>query len=663
MTKKEYDELCKMARYHMERYYNEDSPEISDYEYDVLKSQIATIEKEHPEWISSDSPTQFVAASKIKTGLKAVKHITPMLSIQDVFSFEEVKDWVDKVKTEYPEATFIVEQKIDGLSMTLRYDFGRLILAETRGDGFTGEDITLNAKMIQNVPLCIAEMDPIEIRGEVYMDSKDFDLANERQEKKGAKLFANARNCAAGSLRQLNANITKERNLKFFAFNIQSAPEAYMISQVEGKRKLDTWGFSPVRGSLCNNYAEICETINAIGLMRNSLAYGIDGAVIKVNQKALQNEFPVGTGLKYSAGMIAFKYPSEEKEAIITDIELTVGRTGRVNPTAIIEDENGKPLQLCGTAVSRATLHNQDFIDNLGIDIGAKVFVYKSGDIIPKIKKVTVGTGTVYHLPDHCPVCGSKLIREPGAADIICPNDDCSAKEINKLIHFASKDCMDIKGLGEASIEALYDAGYLQNIVDIYLLKWYKKNLISDGVLGKEKGTENVLAAIEESKKQSADRVLAALGIPLIGRTASKLIMEHFETIEDVAKAKSADLQKIDGIGEEMANSVVRYFNSAYHYDGLLMGLTEAGVNLRAEKKKITSNILAGMTFCITGTLSEPRDKFEKIIADNGGKTTSSVSKKTTYLLAGENAGSKLDKAKQLGVKILNEKEFEELLK
>lgn len=663
MTKKEYDELCKMARYHMERYYNEDSPEISDYEYDVLKSQIATIEKEHPEWISSDSPTQFVAASKIKKGLKAVKHITPMLSIQDVFSFEEVKDWVDKVKTEYPEATFIVEQKIDGLSMTLRYDFGRLILAETRGDGFTGEDITLNAKMIQNVPLCIAEMDPIEIRGEVYMDSKDFDLANERQEKKGAKLFANARNCAAGSLRQLNANITKERNLKFFAFNIQSAPEAYMISQVEGKRKLDTWGFSPVRGSLCNNYAEICETINAIGLMRNSLAYGIDGAVIKVNQKALQNEFPVGTGLKYSAGMIAFKYPSEEKEAIITDIELTVGRTGRVNPTAIFEDENGKPLQLCGTAVSRATLHNQDFIDNLGIDIGAKVFVYKSGDIIPKIKKVTVGTGTVYHLPDHCPVCGSKLIREPGAADIICPNDDCSAKEINKLIHFASKDCMDIKGLGEASIEALYDAGYLQNIVDIYLLKWYKKNLISDGVLGKEKGTENVLAAIEESKKQSADRVLAALGIPLIGRTASKLIMEHFETIEDVAKAKSADLQKIDGIGEEMANSVVRYFNSAYHYDGLLMGLTEAGVNLRAEKKKITSNILAGMTFCITGTLSEPRDKFEKIIADNGGKTTSSVSKKTTYLLAGENAGSKLDKAKQLGVKILNEKEFEELLK
>ena len=226
--------------------------------------------------------------------------------------------------------------------MTLRYDFGRLILAETRGDGFTGEDITLNAKMIQNVPLCIAEMDPIEIRGEVYMDSKDFDLANERQEKKGAKLFANARNCAAGSLRQLNANITKERNLKFFAFNIQSAPEAYMISQVEGKRKLDTWGFSPVRGSLCNNYAEICETINAIGLMRNSLAYGIDGAVIKVNQKALQNEFPVGTGLKYSAGMIAFKYPSEEKEAIITDIELTVGRTGRVNPTAIFEDENGK---------------------------------------------------------------------------------------------------------------------------------------------------------------------------------------------------------------------------------------------------------------------------------------------------------------------------------
>lgn len=663
MTKKEYDELCKMARYHMERYYNEDSPEISDYEYDVLKSQIATIEKEHPEWISSDSPTQFVAASKIKTGLKTVKHITPMLSIQDVFSFEEVKDWVDKVKTEYPEATFIVEQKIDGLSMTLRYDFGRLILAETRGDGFTGEDITLNAKMIQNVPLCIAEMDPIEIRGEVYMDSKDFDLANERQEKKGAKLFANARNCAAGSLRQLNANITKERNLKFFAFNIQSAPEAYMISQVEGKRKLDTWGFSPVRGSLCNNYAEICETINAIGLMRNSLAYGIDGAVIKVNQKALQNEFPVGTGLKYSAGMIAFKYPSEEKEAIITDIELTVGRTGRVNPTAIFEDENGKPLQLCGTAVSRATLHNQDFIDNLGIDIGAKVFVYKSGDIIPKIKKVTVGTGTVYHLPDHCPVCGSKLIREPGAADIICPNDDCSAKEINKLIHFASKDCMDIKGLGEASIEALYDAGYLQDIVDIYLLKWYKKNLISDGVLGKEKGTENVLAAIEESKKQSADRVLAALGIPLIGRTASKLIMEHFETIEDVAKAKSADLQKIDGIGEEMANSVVRYFNSAYHYDGLLMGLTEAGVNLRAEKKKITSNILAGMTFCITGTLSEPRDKFEKIIADNGGKTTSSVSKKTTYLLAGENAGSKLDKAKQLGVKILNEKEFEELLK
>ena len=662
MTRAEYETLCATARYHMGRYYNDDEPEVTDYEYDMMKNKIAEVEAEHPEWIIPDSPTQFVAAKKEKNGLKAVTHITPMLSIKDVFAEQEVRDWVEKVKQVHPDATFEVELKIDGLSMTLRYHEGKLIIAETRGDGFVGENITANAKVIKDVPHEIPELQDIEIRGEVYMATEDFDKANEEQEKRGLKLFANARNCAAGSLRQLDPEVTKKRNLRFFMFNIQSGPVEYMENQGDSRARTAELGINPVQGFHCENVEEIMEVIEKIRTMRESLPFGIDGAVIKINQKKYQQDFIVGTGTHYSAGHIAFKYPSEEKEAIITDIVLTVGRTGRVNPTAVFEDEHGKPLQLCGTSVSRATLHNQDYIDELGVDIGARVLVYKSGDIIPKVKKVVAGTGKAYKLPNVCPVCGAALTREEGAADIICPNDNCDAKMVNKIIHFASKDCMDIKGLGESSIETLYNEGYLENIADIYLLKDFKDQLIEKGLLGKKKGTENVLNAIEESKKNPADKVLAGLGIPLVGKTASKEIMKYFDAIEDVTRATEEQLTNIDGIGEEMAKSLINYFKNPWHVE-LLNVLIREGVNTKAEKKEAASDKLAGLTICITGTLSVPRSEIEALITGNGGKATSSVSKKTNYLIAGENAGSKLDKAKQLGVRVLLEEEFMTMLK
>lgn len=657
-TREQYYDLCSKARYHMERYYNDDAPEISDFEFDTLKSEIAEIEKLHPEWITSSSPTQFVAKREAKNGLSEVKHITPMLSIQDVFSEEEVKDWLAKTNAK----EYTVEQKIDGLSMTLRYHEGKLIQAETRGDGFVGEDVTANAKMITGVPLIIPEERDLEVRGEVYISTKAFEEANLLQEKRGQKLFANARNCAAGSLRILDANVTKQRNLNFFAFSVQSGPKEFVELQSMGMDYLKQMGFSPVSGKTCRTEEEVLDAIKEIGEKREGLAYGIDGAVIKINSKEMQKNFPVGTGLKYSAGMIAYKYPSEEKEAIIRMIELTVGRTGRINPTAVFSDESQKPLQLCGTSVTRATLHNQDYIDELGIDVGARVLVYKSGDIIPKIKKVISGTGKTYKIPEYCPACGAKLIREPGTADIICPNENCEPKAINKIIHFASKPCMNIKGLGESSIETLWKAGYLRNITDIYVLKNHRDELIEKGILGKEKGTDNVLDAIEASKKQSANRVLAGLGIPLIGHTAAKIIMEHYEKIEDLMDASVSDLMRIEGVGMEMAEFIYNYFAS-FDNNLLFLMLASYGVNTIAEKKNTGNGLLAGETFCITGTLSAPRSEFEDKIISNGGKVTGSVSKKTTYLLAGEKAGSKLEKAQTLGVKVLTEAEFNNMLK
>ena len=667
MDKKDYLALCETVRYHMERYYNEDAPEISDYEYDQMMLQVKSIEAQHPEWIEPDSPTQFVATATKKSRLKEVTHITPMLSIQDVFSEDEVTAWMNSVTKIHPDATFSVEEKIDGLSLTLRYRKGKLVMAETRGTGFVGEDVTANARMIHNLPMEIAEVENLELRGEVYMPEAAFEMANEEQERKGLKPFANARNCAAGSLRQLDPNVTWKRNLNMFHFSVQSGPDEYMRTQEIGHEKVQQLGFTPVHYCVAATKEEVLQEIKNIEERRSALPYGIDGAVIKVNQKEYQEDFMVGSGSKYSAGHIAFKYPSEEKEAIITDILLTVGRTGKVAPTAVFEDENGNPLQLCGTSVSRATLHNQDYIDRLGVDIGAKVLVYKSGDIIPKIREVTVATGKRYQLPDMCPACGGKLVREAGTADIFCPNDDCDAKVINKVIYFASRDCMDIKGLGEASIEALYDAGYVKDVKDLYTLKDKKEQLLKDGILGKKKGTENVLSAIEKSKNNPADKVLAGLGIPLIGRRASRELMKHFCAVyasgeeKTLFSASTEDLMVIDGIGEEMAMSVVNYFLVPKHKN-LVAALFEDGVNLRATTSEAASDKLAGYTFCITGTLSVGRSEIESLITSNGGKVSGSVSKKTNYLVAGENAGSKLEKANQLGVKVLDEQSLKELL-
>lgn len=668
MEKQEYLKLCKQADYYSDLYYNQDAPEIEDYEYDALMNRIKTAEREHPEWITENSPTQRVGGTAKREAGILVRHNVPMLSLQDVFSKEEVFDFVKQMQEQLDNPEFVVERKIDGLSMTLRYEQGNLKLAETRGDGINfGEDVTANARAIEDVRQKLNDTpEYLEIRGEVYMKNEVFDRVNAQQAHLGRKTFANPRNCAAGTLRQLDTAVTKERELSLFIFNIQQTKGIQFETHTEGYEYLKKQGISVIEDyKVCRTADEVWEAVEEIGRTRSGLAYGIDGAVIKINRYSDREK--LGNTSKVPRWAIAYKYPAEEKEAVIRDIELTVGRTGRVNPTAVFDDGNGNPLQLCGTKVSRATLHNQDFIDSLGLDIGAHVKVYKSGEIIPKIKCVTKGTGTTFKLPAFCPVCHGFLEREEGAADVFCRNSACPSQKLNKIIHFAGKDCMDIKGLGETMIETLYEAGYLRGISDIYLLRCLRDKLIQRGIIGREKTVDNVLTAIEASKQNPADKVLAGLGIPLIGKTAAKELMKHFPSIKALADAainNKDTVSSINGIGPEMAASIKEYFEDAGHYTQMLT-LGDLGLNMTAEKSDIDgeNGKLAGKTFCITGTLpTMGRKEAEALIEANGGKAAGSVSKKTDYLLAGEKAGSKLEKAQVLGVTVISEEELKEMI-
>ncbi len=659
---KRIDELRATLEYHSNRYYNEDSPEITDYEYDMMMRELRALEAKHPETVDLSSPSQHVGGNAIREAGVLVRHNVPMLSLQDVFSKEEVRAFVEEMEDKLDEPEFVVEYKIDGLSMSLRYTNGDLTLAETRGDGIEfGEDVTDNALVIPDVVKKLSDApEYLEIRGEVYMRNEDFDRVNERQEFLGKKPFANPRNCAAGTLRQLDSSIVKERGLSMFIFNLQEVKGRTFSSHTECYDYLKTQGVPVIEDyRLCHNFDEVWDAITAIGENRGNLAYDIDGAVVKLNHYRHREE--LGNTSKVPRWAIAYKYPPEEKETRLLDIELSVGRTGRINPTAVFE-----PIRLCGTTVSRATLHNQDFIDDLDIGIGDTILVYKSGEIIPKVKSVIkekrpAGTKT-YQIPDTCPVCGAKTVREEGTADIRCTSLTCPAQLERLLIHFVSREAMDIKGFGQAYIEELVRNDFISNIADIYTLKDHREELISSGIIGKEKNTDKLLTSIEESKVQDAYKLFTGLGVPNIGKAGAKGLLHHFHSIDEVMEASIEELTLVDDIGEISARSIHEYFSNPSNRM-IMDRLKELGLNMTEAKMDSLGDSLQGKTFVITGTLSSmKREEAAELITSYGGKVTGSVSKKTDYLLAGEAAGSKLTKAEALGIPVISEEELRAML-
>ena len=655
-------ELKQILEYHIDRYYNQDSPEISDYEYDMMMQELKQLEKEHPEFITADSPTQRVGGSAKRQAGVLVRHNVPMLSLQDVFSKEDVYHFVEEMKEQLDDPEFVVEYKIDGLSMSLRYENGTLVMAETRGDGINfGEDVTANAKVIKDVKSKLKDApEYLEIRGEVYMKNTAFDKVNETQELLGKKTFANPRNCAAGTLRQLDSAITKERDLSLFIFNIQQVKGMEFETHTQGYEYLKKQGITVIDDyKICKTADEVWEAIQVIGEKRGNLGYDIDGAVVKINR--FEDREKLGATSKVPRWAVAYKYPPEEKEAKLLDIELSVGRTGRITPTAVFE-----PVRLCGTSVSRATLHNQDFIDDLDIGIGDTIVVYKSGEIIPKVKKVCVekreAGWSKFMIPDACPVCGAKTEREKDTADIKCTSPNCPAQLERHIINFVGRDAMDIKGFGTVYIEELVRAGYIKDIADIYDLKFYREELIEKGMIGKEKNTDKLLETIEKSKENDAYKLLTGFGIPNVGKAAAKAIMKHFKDIHALSHASLDELQDVNDIGEVSAECIRRFFLNEENQN-ILTRLQEAGVNMKAEESMVLSSPITGKTVVVTGTLPTlGRKEAQELIEKYGGKAAGSVSKKTDYVLAGEAAGSKLIKANELGIPVLNEEEFKNML-
>lgn len=655
--------LRKEIEYHIERYYNQDDPEITDYEYDQKMNELKRLEREHPEYVTPDSPTQKVGGSAKREAGVLVEHNVPMLSLQDVFDRGEVENFVAEMKKQLDDPEFVVEYKIDGLSLSLRYEYGELKLAETRGDGIQyGEDVTANAKVIRDVKKKLKDKpEYLEIRGEVYMTEADFEKVNEKQELLGKKLFANPRNCAAGTLRQLDTAVTKERGLSMFIFNIQDARGISFETHTEGYEYLKKQGIRVIEEyTVCKTADEVWAAIEKIGENRGKLPYDIDGAVVKINR--FSDREKLGATSKVPRWAVAYKYPPEEKETKLLDIELSVGRTGRITPTAVFE-----PVRLCGTSVSRATLHNQDFIDELDIGIGDTIVVYKSGEIIPKVRRVIHEKRPAgvkkFVIPNVCPVCGAKTEREKDTADIKCTSPNCPAQLERHMINFVGRDAMDIKGFGATYIMELVRLGYLKDIADIYDLKQHREELIEQGIIGKEKNTDKLLDAIEKSKQNEAFQLLTGFGIPNVGKAAAKTILKHFGSIEALMQADMESLQQVADVGEVTALCIRNYFQDENNCK-IIERLKEAGVNMEMAESGSEDGRFDGLTFVITGTLpTMDRKAAAALIEAHGGKVSGSVSKKTNYLLAGENAGSKLTKANDLGVSVISEAELQEMLK
>ena len=661
-VKKELAQLRRTIRHHNVRYYNDDNPEISDYEYDQLMLRLKALEREYPELITENSPTQKVGGTAKRTAGTLVRHDVPMLSLQDVFSREEIEAFVRDIEGRMENPVFVVEEKIDGLSLALRYENGTLSRAITRGDGVVqGEDVTENAKVIKDVVQKLKEPLPyFEVRGEVYMTKAAFEAVNERRQLLGLKLFANPRNCAAGTLRQLDSRITKERGLSLFVFNLQAVRGKDFQTHVEAYDFMKRQGIKVIHAyHVCRTAEEVWDAIEQIGASRGDLPYDIDGAVVKLNDFSQRES--LGATSKAPRWAIAYKYPPEEKESVVRSITLSVGRTGRITPTATFD-----PIRLCGTTVERATLHNQDFIDDLDVRVGDTVVVYKSGEIIPKIKAVVKAKrpeGTKpFKIGDRCPVCGAKAEREADSADVKCINQACPAQVESHILNFVSRDAMDIKGLGEKNIAALIEKGFLHTIVDIFRLKEHREELIAQGVVGKEKNTDKLLSAIEEAKKNEPQRLLTGLGIPGIGKAAAAALMQHFKTLEALENASEEAILAVRDMGETSVAAIRSYFQNEGNAK-ICRELQQLGVATAVQERAAQGDELADMSFVVTGTLRHfGRREITELIEQHGGRVTSSVSKKTDCLVVGENAGSKLQKAEQLGIRILTEEELLHLI-
>lgn len=647
--------LAKELNYHNDRYYNHDDPEISDFEYDAMMRDLENLEAEFPELITPDSPTQRVGGSKGEK-FSPVVHTVPMESLHDSFSADEIRDFDRRVRETVSDPEYVVEPKFDGLSVSCEYRNGVFVRGSTRGDGVTGEDVTENLMTIKSLPKRLKNAPAfLEVRGEVYMSVATFEKLVAEQENNGEKPFKNPRNAAAGSLRQKDSKITAKRGLDIFVFNVQAVEGVELSTHVQSLNYLTELGFPT---AFYHNYTDIEDVLSEIERIdqhRGELPCDIDGAVVKLN--SLADRELLGSTAKYPRWAEAYKYPPEEKETELIDIEINVGRTGAITPVGVF-----RPVLLAGTTVSRATLHNEDFIRELGVSIGDTVKIRKAGEIIPEVLAVVHHTdgAPVYTLPEFCPSCGSKLVKEEGEAAIRCTNTECPAQLLRHLIHFVSRDAMDIDGLGPSLLELMSNAGLITTFTDLYQLK--AEDIAKLDRMG-EKSADNLLNAIEKSKSAEINRLVYALGIRHIGEKAAKLLCEHFLSIDKLFDASVEEIATIDGFGEIMAQSVYDYFRleGTAH---LIAELKELGVQMKPLQKKEKTGGFIGKTFVLTGTLpSMTRKEAAALIEQNGGKTSSSVSKKTDFVLAGEDAGSKLTKAQSLDVRIISEAELLEMIK
>lgn len=659
-AKKQVEELREKLEYYAQKYYDEDKPEISDYEYDRMMNKLKALEKEFPELISKDSLTQKVGGH-VKEGFKEVVHEVPLQSLQDVFSFMELQEFDERMKKQAKEeketVQYVVETKIDGLSMALEYVDGVFVRGATRGNGLIGEDVTDNLRTIKSIPKVLTKPETITVRGEVFIGTKEFEKLNEEQEVLGKPLFANARNAAAGSIRQLNSKITEERPLDIFIFNVQKWNKNPFHSHYEQLEYLEELGFqvNPVR-ILCNSQQEVEKAIQKIGDTRENLSFGIDGAVVKINSLSFREK--LGTTAKTPRWAIAYKYPPEAKETILKDIVCQVGRTGVITPMAILE-----PVKVAGSTISKTTLHNEDFIKEKDLKIGDTVVIQKQGDVIPEVIKVITekrtGKERPFSMPTTCPVCGSPAVREEGEAATRCIGIECPAQLLRSMVHFVSKEGMDIDGLGLKIVEQLIEKGFLKNIADIYSLT--TEDIASLKKNGK-KFAENLKNAIEKSKTQDLFHLITALGIRQVGTKAAKVLAKKYKTIENLKNATLESLAETEDVGEITARSILEFFEQEQTQD-ILEKLKQANVNMEIIQEEGIDNRFEGKTFVITGTLEKyTRTEVSNLIEKHGGKVSSSVSKKTNYVLAGEEAGSKLVKAQELGITILTEVEFEQLV-
>ena len=661
-AKERIEELRKNVEYHAKKYYDEDKPEISDFEYDMMMLELRTLESQFPELITKDSLTQKVGGT-VKEGFEKVEHEVPLQSLQDVFNFEEIESFEKRVKKQAEEngienPRYVVETKIDGLSAALEYKNGKLVRGATRGNGLVGEDVTQNLKTIKTIPQELPEKIDITVRGEVFISKKDFEKMNQEREENEEELFANARNAAAGSLRQLDSKITKTRPLDIYIFNVQKIDGKEFNSHFEELEYLRKIGFNvnPVC-IYCKTKEEIFEAIKKIGEDRENLTFGIDGAVVKVDDLNLRKI--MGTTSKVPKWAIAYKYPPEQKETILKDIVCQVGRTGVITPMAILE-----PVKVAGSTISKTTLHNEDFIKEKDLKIGDKVIIQKAGDVIPEIVEVVVSKRTGeeknFEMPKACPVCGAEAVREEGEAAIRCTGIECPAKLYRNLVHFVSREAMNIDGLGENIIGILLEKKMISNIADIYDLKF--EDFASLKKKG-EKFAQNLIDSINLSKKNDLYRLITAFGIRHVGVKAAKTLAKTFGDIDKLSAATVENLSEVEEIGPIVANSIVEFFNQEQTKD-LISRLKNAGVNTIRLKEENDDDRFAGKTFVLTGSLEKySREEASNIIEKFGGKTSSSVSKKTSYVLAGDDAGSKLTKAQSLGVQIITEQEFEEMCK